>query len=367
MMEATPDVPPVAPPGRIAIVGAGAFARFCIDAYARSGDLRVMAVADPDPAALIRVPPEIRRASDWRQIVDDESIEVVHLATPPFLRRDIATAAMGSGKSVFCEKPLALSLSAADAMIDRAREAGVTLGVDYVMRHHPAYRVLEAVATSRVAGEIRTLSLQNFAQQMPPDHWFWDVERSGGILVEHGVHFFDAYGRIAGAPLTVGASAPRTEAVDATVWYRSGAIGRFYHEFAYPREVELTTGIAFFESGFVEIRGWIPTSVRGAVVAPVESVRQLLSRPGSSLEVDEDEPAALFELQFPERQAAYAAAVVAGMRDTVHQHRDPGHVMAVSADDARESLRVALAAQRALSTGKKEEVKAREPVANVRG
>ena len=47
----------------------------------------------------------------------------------------------------------------------------------------------------------------------PGDHWMWDTEKSGGILrAEHGVHFFDAYGQIAGAPEKIWANAPRKEA-----------------------------------------------------------------------------------------------------------------------------------------------------------
>src|SRR5438128_952573 len=124
------DLPPVDPPGRIGLVGAGALGRFCLNAYSRSGDLEVVAVADPDSEALSRVvAPGARLLTDWRELVDIEGLEVVHLATPPYLRREIVTGALESGKSVFCEKPLALSLSEADALIETAAKSGVSLGV----------------------------------------------------------------------------------------------------------------------------------------------------------------------------------------------------------------------------------------------
>ena len=76
------------------------------------------------------------------------------------------------------------------------------------MRFQPAYRMLEALAASGIMGRLRTISFQNFAQALAPDHWFWDRTKSGGILVEHGVHFFDAYSRIAGAPSQVSGTVP---------------------------------------------------------------------------------------------------------------------------------------------------------------
>ena len=111
----------LSPPGRVALVGAGAFGRFCIGAYGKSSDLEVVAVADPAPHALELVTaPSARLRSDWRAVVDDPQVEVVHLATPPHLRGEIVFAALQAGKSVFCEKPLALSLHEADAMIRAA-------------------------------------------------------------------------------------------------------------------------------------------------------------------------------------------------------------------------------------------------------
>lgn len=337
---------PLAPSGRIAVIGAGGFGRFCIDAYREASDFDVVAVADPDPSALARVQGPVGRFSmDWEEVVHDDAVEVVHIATPPHLRLRIMAAAFAARKSVFCEKPLALTLEEADALIAGARHAGVILGIDYVMRHLGAYRGLEALVTSGLLGKLRTISFQNFAQIVPADHWFWDRRRSGGILVEHGVHFFDAYSRIAGPPEEVRGYALRREAVDAGVRYRGGAIGRFYHEFAFPYEIERTTGIAGFERGYIEIEGWIPTRLHGSALAPREAIENIL--PGAT----QREEVTSFDVVFPDRDQQYRQAICAGMRDVVHAHRDPAHRLTVSPADARESLRLALEAQAAIDSG----------------
>ncbi|HEX6508043.1 MAG TPA: Gfo/Idh/MocA family oxidoreductase [Chloroflexota bacterium] len=329
------------------MVGAGAFGRFCIEAYRESGDVQVLAVADPDSQALAQVDaPDARLAQDWRDLLDDSAIEVMHLATPPHLRGEIVFHALSAGKSVFFEKPLALSLAEADAMIEAVENRGVGLGVNYVMRHLPAYRILEQLASSGRIGQLRSISFQNFAQSLPSDHWFWDPRKSGGIFVEHGVHFFDAYGRIAGIPTHVSGSSPRREAVEATVVYDSGVVGRFYHEFAFPREIERAIGISFFERGWVEIEGWIPTRLGGAAMVSLDSLPTIAGDvPHPVLTRDGD--VTRFQLDFPDRERSYRSAVVAGMRDMVRRHRDPAHHMTVSVEEARASLALALACQEA--------------------
>jgi predicted dehydrogenase len=332
------------------MVGAGAFGRFCIEAYGKSKDLEVVAVADPAPEARALVKsPFARVESDWRDVVADPRVEVVHLATPPFLRGDIVLGALRAGKSVFCEKPLAVSLTEADVMIRAARESGTALGVNYVMRFQPAYRMLEALATSGIMGRLRTFSFQNFAQSLAPDHWFWDRAKSGGIFVEHGVHFFDAYSRIAGAAISVSGTTPRKEAVQADVTFAPGVFGRFYHEFAFPLQVERTLGTSFFEQGYVEIEGWIPTRLSGAALIPVGSLPDELV-PGLALATERDGDVIRFRLDTPLRQESYEASIAAGMREMVRKHRDPQFHLTVPIGDARSSLSLALACQRAATT-----------------
>ena len=139
-----------------------------------------------------------------------------------------------------------------------------------------------------------------------------------------------------------------------TVRYVSGAIGHYFHEFAWPQSVERTHGILFFEHGYVEIDGWIPERVHGKADAPAAALEAVVRPLCPSLEVREDSGAVSFDVQFPDRQAAYRSAIVDGMRDLIAKHRGPSHRMVVSARDARDSLSLALGAQRAVETGGRE-------------
>jgi predicted dehydrogenase len=346
------DIQPLAPPGAVAVIGAGGFGRFCVDAYRQSGDIHVVAVTDPQFAGeRLNGWSALRIEADWRTAICHPEVEVVHLATPPFLRGEIVIEALLAGKSVLCEKPLALSLDEADDMLRTAEQTSRTVSINYVLRHHPAFHVLYRLAQTDLFGSVKTIALQNFAQNLPHNHWMWDERKSGGILVEHGVHFFDAYGQLVGAPSAVRASAPRPHAAEATVQYAMDAVGLFYHDFSFPPSIERTRGIVFFERGYVEIDGWIPEQLHGAVLCDPEAFEDMTTALGLVPAVPTGD-AFRFRTSFGERQAAYRRAIVDGMRETVTCHRDPSFQLTVSPKDARASLALSLAGQRAIHTGR---------------
>src|SRR6478736_4377531 len=109
---------PVSPPACVAVAGAGGFGQFCLEAYGQTVDISVGAVSDRNlSGGAPRTRPELSITADWLNLLDVPMIEVIHLATPPLLRAEIAVPALKAGKSVFCEKPLALSLREADEIL----------------------------------------------------------------------------------------------------------------------------------------------------------------------------------------------------------------------------------------------------------
>ncbi|RYE40563.1 MAG: hypothetical protein EOP48_24610, partial [Sphingobacteriales bacterium] len=125
-------------------------------------------------------------------------------------------------------------------------------------------------------GELRQAEVSNYAQDssLPPDHWFWNRDFSGGIMVEHGVHFFDVINSLTTQQVlrVNGVSSWRNpgqqDQVSATVQYDGGLIAQHYHSFSGPDFFEQTTIRLQFDLARVEINGWIPMS--GSVTALVE-------------------------------------------------------------------------------------------------
>ncbi|HEX3214631.1 MAG TPA: Gfo/Idh/MocA family oxidoreductase, partial [Actinomycetota bacterium] len=179
----------------LGLIGAGRFGAVIMEAAAELPGLRPMAVADRDRARADALA-AVHRVDTCQpeRLLADQRVSVVAIATPPADHARLALAALRSGRHVFCEKPLATRLEDATEVLAAAGGAGSPqLTVDYVLRRNPLY-ALVARLQQALLGPPRRFALENLAsdEHLGRDHWFWDRELSGGIPVEHGVHFFDA-------------------------------------------------------------------------------------------------------------------------------------------------------------------------------
>ena len=78
---------------------------------------------------------------DYRQMFQQEQLDIVCIATHPGLHKDIVLAAVESGvRGIFCEKPLALNLADGDAIVRACRQAGCVLSVNHSRRWNATFR-----------------------------------------------------------------------------------------------------------------------------------------------------------------------------------------------------------------------------------
>ena len=186
----------------LGLVGCGGFGRFALAAVADLPGVEVRAVTDVDPDRAGAVAAEFGAGvvPGVDSLLAEPTVDVVMIATPPVTHGSMTRAAAEAGKHVFCEKPLATTLPDATAAIEAASRHDIKLTVDYVMRWNPLYWLIQRLQALRraddepVLGRLRRFAVENLAgdERLPADHWFWDRVTSGGILIEHGVHFFDA-------------------------------------------------------------------------------------------------------------------------------------------------------------------------------
>jgi UDP-N-acetylglucosamine 3-dehydrogenase len=183
---------------RVAVIGAGNIGKKHIRDYLDLDEVRVEAICDISEEALKSAQAEFKIGkgyTDFRDLLRGVETDVVVVCTPPALHKEVVVAAFECGNHVHCEKPLATSMSDADAMLQAQKSAGKLLFVNFSLRLYPAYSALHGMITSGEYGNPLWLSARYFLPVDPsvwiPPKWFWEKAMSGGHLMENGCHILD--------------------------------------------------------------------------------------------------------------------------------------------------------------------------------
>jgi len=150
----------VAKPGarlRMAVIGCGPMGGWHARAIASSELASLAAVCDPDGARRTAAAEcfGVPAYETLRQLLADESIDSVTIATPDHLHVDVALAAIEAGCHVFCEKPLATDIVEAERIVRAAAEQNVHLAVDYNRRFAFGYRTAKGLLDEGKIGRLR--------------------------------------------------------------------------------------------------------------------------------------------------------------------------------------------------------------------
>jgi len=125
---------------RVGLIGGGSVARVHLAGYGAIDEVAALRVAEANAAAhgeLGRQPKVADIVADYRELLDDPSLDLIDICLPHHLHAPAAIAALGAGKAVICEKPIATTLDDADAMIAAAEAAGRPLYISHNMRFYP--------------------------------------------------------------------------------------------------------------------------------------------------------------------------------------------------------------------------------------
>ena len=131
--------------------------------------------------------------TDYKEMLKDESIEVVHVCTPNRSHSFISIDALEAGKHVMCEKPMAKTSAEAKAMCETAKRTGKKLTIGYQSRWLRQYQYLKKVCENGDLGDIyygRAIALRRRA--VPTWGVFLnEYEQGGGPLIDIGTHSLD--------------------------------------------------------------------------------------------------------------------------------------------------------------------------------
>jgi predicted dehydrogenase len=130
---------------------------------------------------------------DYRELLKDDSIDIVHVCTPNVSHAPITVAALKAGKHVLCEKPMATTYKDAKLMCDTAKEEGKLLSIGYQYRCRPEQLFLKEMCENGELGEIYYAKAHALRRRGVPT---WGVflkeeEQGGGPLIDIGTHALD--------------------------------------------------------------------------------------------------------------------------------------------------------------------------------
>jgi len=136
--------------------------------------------------------------SDYAKMMESKEIDAVVIATPTFMKMQVVKAAVEAGKHIFCEKPMALTLTDADELIRLSKQGGKKFQVGYQRRFDPSYMRIKSAID---AGEIGTMLLLRSNTRDPPQKvagWA-DPKVSGGIFLDTSSHDYDVIRWLSGS------------------------------------------------------------------------------------------------------------------------------------------------------------------------
>jgi predicted dehydrogenase len=347
----------------IGLIGTGGFGQFLIETYLHLKQAQVTAICSENQQQLRAIKAKYRidrTFSQYQDLIQDSEIQIIVIATPPFLHYQMALDALNAGKHVLVEKPLALKIDEAKQLIRLAKKKNLRLMVDFELRYNPLILTLKETIKQNLFGQLKRVDMANYAsdEHLASTHWFWDKELSGGIWVEHGVHFFDLFFWLLGeGKYRQGFSQGRNQKIRqdrvmAVLEYPKNILATFYHSFNRPYLLEKTTYDFIFSQGIIQLEGWIPIKMElQGLVDPKKCL--ILKKTWSSLGVKTKtnfihtkkmaaKDWVSFSFTAGQKEKVYQQSLIRLMEDLIQSIEDKDFHPLVKAEDGLRALEMAI-------------------------
>lgn len=329
---------------RVALTGAGGMARTHAAAYAALDATDVAAVMDIDPerARALAGVHGAAAYSDFDRTLEEIRPDIVDVCVPtPFHAEYVVRAAAAKPQGIVVEKPMGRTVDECDRMIAACRSAGVPLFVAHVLRFFPEFAAARAQVEAGAVGTpavVRTRRGGSFPRAT--NNWYARFEQSGGAVLDLIIHDFDwlrwtfgdverVFAKGMAARIAPGQEMDKDYAL-VTLRFRSGVMAHVEGTWADPGGFKVALEVAG-DQGLLEYNFNQPAG------APLQIARAAADTGGPGVAVPES-PLATSPYQL---ELAHFV-----------DHLDSGTPLAVSPEDGREAVRIALAALESIQTGR---------------
>ncbi len=344
---------------RVAFIGAGRIADLHALGYRDSADAKLYAVCDADAEVAARRAQEWgakRHCTDYRELLADPKVDALEVLTPHHLHEEMSVAALAAGKHVSLQKPMARTLAEADAIAAAAAASDRVFRVFENYRYYPPYVRAKELLEQGAVGEPISLRMKvigghpRYGWQVPVSSWAWRMDEglSGGgpAMFDHGYHMFSLAMYFLGAVEEVFAWIEKTE-IALGVQIDSPAVVMWRH--AQPRRFGTWETIdsvdMMVRSHYYSNDEWVEITGSRGLIWVNRCTGRMLEQPPLVVYRD-GETRAVHDIE-----TDWAASFVAGTLDFLKAVREGGRPQ-LTAEDGREVLRFALAAQRSAREGR---------------
>ena len=336
-------------PVRVALIGCGKITeRLALPQLARCSGAEVAALVDITRPKAERVAAQFGISScpiwtDWKSMLREAEVDAVAVNLPNALHAEVTIAALRAGKHVLVEKPIALTLAEADAMVEASRSHKRLLMVEQTQRFDPAHEVAHELLRGGSLGAVT--QLRGRIGHAGPEYWAgsqasWLIDprqSGGGALVDVGIHIVDLLRWLSGREVrriccqakTLQKRVPVEDNASVLLEFTDGTLGSF--------EVSWTTRPYEVATCFYGERGTLRTSI-GSTAPVAVRYADLDGDPNQPLGNDAHPPVP----SSSRRGGAYAHFV-----ECITTGTEP----LVSGEEGRATLEVILGAYESAKTG----------------
>jgi predicted dehydrogenase len=194
---------------RTAVIGTGFMGRVHLEALRRTEGVEVAAVVGRESGSAEKLARgfDIPWTADLAKVLEDSSIDAVHVCTPNASHYALSLAALRQGKHVLCEKPLSVSVAEAEELVNVAKDKSLRNCVCHNLRYYPMVQQMRAMRERGELGEI-LVAQGTYSQDwlLYETDWNWRVDPTAGgplrAMADIGTHWFDMAGHITGLNIT---------------------------------------------------------------------------------------------------------------------------------------------------------------------
>lgn len=126
--------------------------------------------------------------SNFDSIANNPDIDVVYVVLPPSMHKEYVIRAANAGKHVWCEKPMAITATECQEMIDACKKNKRSLAIGYRLHHEPHTQEYRRIVNNKLLGKVTKLNCAAGYRDNRTDHWKQKKEMGGGVLYDMGVY-----------------------------------------------------------------------------------------------------------------------------------------------------------------------------------